>query len=357
MKKIMSTNEEHIEIELISRHLSGESNEQDKQHLKDWIEASENNRKLFEKYKAVWEKMDVVSSIATLDLEAEWKHQESLISQTTPGIDIPDGPSQSVEEPGKDFSSPKTGKNRPVIFMATRIAIAAVVVIALVFGGLYTSRNVGSHTMSTADNSLEIRLPDGSSVTLNSNSILVYPKKFKKDQRSISLEGEGFFEVTGNPEWPFVIETREVDIRVLGTSFNVNAYETNEEIEVIVKTGQVAVTRHGEVPKTIILKPGSKAVYNKSKENLSLSTTIDKNYLAWKTRNFVFEDQSLEEVAGALNKVYGSEIFIPSDSLKASKITKTFNEQSLDAILNVLAATLDIEVVEYNGRILLKESN
>ncbi len=353
----MNTNEEHIDIKLITRHLSGEANDQDKQQLKDWMEASENNRQLFEKYKAVWGKMDVVSSIATLDLEAEWNHQESLIEQASTTLDINDGSSRSAEDSGKDESSEPGERSRPVIFMATRIAVAAVVVIALVLGGLYTSRNVGSHTMTTAENSMEFILPDGSSVTLNSNSILVYPKKFKKDQRSVSLEGEGFFEVTGNPEWPFVIETREVDIRVLGTSFNVNAYETNEEIEVIVKTGQVAVTWHGEVPKTIILKPGSKAVYNKSKENLSLSTAIDKNYLAWKTRSFVFEDQSLEEVAGALNKVYGSEIFIPSDSLKISKITTTFHEQSLDAILNVLAATLDIEVVEYNGRILLKESN
>jgi len=79
--------------------------------------------------------------------------------------------------------------------------------------------------------------------------------------------------------------------------------------------------------------------------------------MAWKTRSFVFKDQSLDEVAAALNKVYGSEISISSDTLKAAKITTSFDDQPLEAILNVLAETLDLECVEYNGRILLKESN
>jgi len=246
---------------------------------------------------------------------------------------------------------------RSAMFMVSRLAVAATVVLMLVFGGLYTSRNIGNKTLSTVDFSEELILPDGSTVTLNSNSIITYPKKFKKDQRGINLEGEGFFEVIGNSDWPFVITTAEVSVKVLGTSFNVNAYETNEEIEVVVKTGQVAVTRHGEVPQTIVLKPGNKAVYNKISEDLSLSTKIDLNYMAWKTKRFVFEDQSLDEVAAALNKVYGSEITIPSDSLKAAKITTSFNDQPLEAILNVLTETLDLECVELNGRILLKESN
>jgi len=339
----MDKSGKHIDFELIARHLSGETNQEEKQHLNTWLEAVEENRSLFEEYRSLWEKMDRVSSIAGLDIDAEWKHLESCMEKTTTGHVIRKGKDQAI--------------TRPAMFMVSRLAVAATVVLMLVFGGLYTSRNIGNKTLSTVDFSEELILPDGSTVTLNRNSILTYPKKFKKDQRGISLEGEGFFEVIGNSDWPFVITTTEVSVKVLGTSFNVNAYETNEEIEVIVKTGKVAVTRHGEVPQTIVLKPGNKAVYNKTSEDLSLSTKIDQNYMAWKTRSFVFKDQSLDEVATALNKVYGSEISISSDSLKAAKITTSFNDQPLEAILNVLAETLDLECVEYNGRILLKESN
>ena len=160
-----------------------------------------------------------------------------------------------------------------------------------------------------------------------------------------------------DPDHPFVIHTREVDIRVLGTSFNVNAYSENEALEVIVSTGEVSVTRHGEVPRTIILKPGSMGVYKKSEETLEITRKIDRNYLAWKTRNFVFEDQTLLDVCRQLGKVYQTEIIIASDSLKDARITTTFKDQSLDAILNVLSATLDLDVRKSNGQIILSETN
>lgn len=335
----MNTSGKNTVFELIARYLSGEISPKEEQQLNVWLESGEENRKLFGEYKTIWEKMDRVSSVATLNLDAEWKSLESRMEESVPYIDI------------------REGKSRSMVFYASRIAVAAVVVMALTFGTIYLSSNVGYQTMATTDFSEEIILPDGSTVTLNSYSSLKYPRKFKEDQRGVSLEGEGFFEVNGDPDRPFVIATAEVDIRVLGTSFNVNAYNTNEEVEVIVKTGQVAVTRQGDVPKTIILKPGNKAVYNKTEDALSLSKKIDRNYLAWKTKSFIFTDQTLSDVTAALNKVYGSEIIIPTDSLKKARITTTFNEQSLEAILNVLSATLDLEVIKNNGQIMLTESN
>lgn len=335
----MDTKGKIIDFGLISRHLSGESSPQEEQQLNIWLDYGEENRKLFGEYKTLWEQMDKVGPIAALDLNAEWKSLESRMKESVPQLDI------------------REEKRPSMVFLAGRIAVAAVVVMALTFGGFYFSRNVGYRTLATTGLSEMIILPDGSTVTLNSYSSLEYPKKFDKYQRDIKLEGEGFFEVNGNPAWPFVISTAEVEIKVLGTSFNVNAYNSNKEIEVIVKTGQVAVTRHGEIPKTVILKSGNKAVYNKIEEDLSFSTRIDRNYLAWKTKSFIFEDQTLSDVTSALNKVYGSKIIIPSDSLQEARITSTFNDQSLEAILNVLSATLDLKVIENNGRILLTESN
>lgn len=325
----MNTRGKNTVFELITRYLSGEISPDEEQQLNAWLESGEENRKLFGEYKTIWEKMNRVGSVATINLDAEWNRLESRMK----------------------------GKSRSMTFYASRIAVAAMLVMALTFGTLYLSNNVGYRTLATTDFSEEIILPDGSTVTLNNYSSLKYPRKFKEDQRRISLEGEGFFEVNRDPARPFVIKTAEVDIRVLGTSFNVNAYNTNEEVEVIVKTGQVAVTRQGDVPKTIILKPGNKAVYNKKEDTLSLSKKIDRNYLAWKTKNFIFTDQTLSDVTAALNKVYGSEIVIPTDSLKEARITTTFNEQSLEAILNVLSATLDLEVIKNNGQILLTGSN
>ena len=235
--------------------------------------------------------------------------------------------------------------------------MAAMLAVVLTFTGIYTVNRFGYRTMATMDQPEDLVLPDGSEVTLNHFSSLKYPRKFSGEIRSVKLEGEGFFEVESDPDNPFLINTRDVDIRVLGTSFNVNAYSENATVEVIVKTGEVAVTRHGEVPRTIILKPGNKGVYKKTEETLEITQEIDRNYLAWKTKSFVFEDQTLLDVSKQLSKVYHAKIIIDSDSLKDARITTTFNDQSLDAILNVLSATLDLDVRKSNGQIILSETN
>jgi transmembrane sensor len=292
-----------------------------------------------EQYGVVWENLGRIESVAGIDLDEEWQVLESRMAGTEKLV--------TMEPHRKRWTG----------FYPGRIAVAAMLAVILTFSGIYLARRTGYRTLATMDQAEELLLPDGSTVTLNHSSTLKYPRKFSGDLRNIELEGEGFFEVESDPDHPFVIRTREVDIRVLGTSFNVNAYRENEAVEVTVSTGEVSVTRHGEVPRTIILKPGSRGVYKKSGDTLEITGEIDRNYLAWKTRNFIFEDQTLLDVSRQLGKVYQTEIIIASDSLKDARITTTFKDQSLDAILNVLSATLDLDVRKSNGQIILSETN
>jgi len=335
----MEKKNENIDIELITRHLSGESSVSEEKEFKRWLAENPKNIKLLDQYTTVWEKLGRVESVAGIDLDAEWNVLESRMAESEKVVSL------------------HAGRKRSASFYITRIAVAAMLAVVLTFTGIYTVNRFGYRTMATMNQPEELVLPDGSEVTLNHFSSLKYPRKFSGEIRSVKLEGEGFFEVESDPDNPFVINTRDVDIRVLGTSFNVNAYSENAAVEVIVKTGEVAVTRHGEVPRTIILKPGNKGVYKKTEETLEITQEIDRNYLAWKTKSFVFEDQTLLDVSQQLNKVYQAEIIIDSDSLKDARITTTFNDQSLDAILNVLSATLDLDVRKSNGQIILSETN
>ena len=143
----------------------------------------------------------------------------------------------------------------------------------------------------------------------------------------------------------------------MGTSFNVNAYNDNDKIEVVVNTGQVAVTKEGELTERLILKPGNRGIFNKSDQSLKLIVNEDPNFLSWKTREFVFNDKSLEEIILTINKAYNSKITVPDDSLIEKRITVSFSNQSLDAILNVLSATLDLNIRENNGEIVLTEKD
>lgn len=335
----MGKKEKNIDIELITRHLSAESSASEEQELKRWLAADPENIKLLDQYRSVWEKLDRVASVAGIDLDAEWHALESRMAAADKVITL------------------EAGRKRTSSFYTGRFAMAVMLAVILTFSGIYVVNRFGYKTLSTTEKTEALLLPDGSTVTLNHYSSLRYPRRFSMKIRHIELVGEAFFEVESDPDHPFVINTGEVDIRVLGTSFNVNAYRENTAVEVIVQTGEVAVTRHGEVPRTITLKPGNKGVYEKTGETLEISHDIDKNYLAWKTRSFVFEDQTLSDVSELLGKVYQAEIIIASDSLKDARITTTFNDQSLDAILNVLSATLDLEVRRNNGQIILSETN
>jgi ferric-dicitrate binding protein FerR (iron transport regulator) len=335
----MEKKDNKIDIELITRHLSGEVSASENKELKRWLAENPENSKLLDQYTLVWKKLGRVESVAGIDLDAEWNVLESRMAEAEKVVSL------------------QPGRIRSAGFYITRIAVAAMLAVVLTFTGIYTVNRFGYKTLATMNQPEELVLPDGSTVTLNHFSSLKYPRKFSGETRSVELEGEGFFEVESNPDNPFVINTRDVDIKVLGTSFNVNAYRGNTTVEVIVKTGEVSVTRHGEVPRTIILKPGSKGIYKKTEETLEITKEINRNYLAWKTKSFVFEDQTLLDVSRQLYKVYRAEIIIDSDSLKDARITTTFNDQSLDAILNVLSATLDLDVRKSNGQIILSETN
>ncbi len=335
----MEKKDKNIDIDLIARHLSGESSATEEEELKRWLAVDPENTRLLDQYSSVWEKLGRIKSVAGIDLDAEWHVLESRMDEIEKVVTL------------------QPGRKRSASYYIGRIAVAAMLAVILTFTGIYTVNRLGYKTLATMDQTEELMLPDGSTVTLNHFSSLKYPRRFSGEIRSIELEGEGFFEVERDPDRPFVINTRDVDIKVLGTSFNVNAYSENAAVEVIVKTGEVAVTKHGEIPETIILKPGNKGVYKKTEETLEITQKIDKNYLAWKTKSFVFEDQTLLDVSEQLSKVYQAEIIIDSDSLKDARITTTFNDQSLDAILNVLSATLDLDVRKSNGQIILSETN
>ena len=331
----MDKKNQHIDFELIARYLSLEASEDENSRFEHWLDAKSANREVFQEYKILWDQVGKVESIAGLDLDAEW---ESLVAK----IDDMDAPTVI------------SMKKRSAL-LVSRIAVAAILVLALSFGGIFISRRTGYHAFLTENNTETIILPDVSKVTLNAYSNVQYKKHFRKDLRKISLEGEAFFEVEKDASRPFVILVDGVEVKVLGTSFNVKAYKDNSEIEVIVSTGQVALTRPGETPESIILKPGNKGIFSRSDQSLTISRDIDRNYLAWKTRSLVFEDQSLIEVVQILNRVYNSRITVTSDSLKNARITSSFNNQTLDAILNVLAATLDFDVEKSNGQILINE--
>lgn len=202
-----------------------------------------------------------------------------------------------------------------------------------------------------------ITLPDGTLVSINSNTRLEYPKRFGKNTREVTIEGEAFFEVSPNKDKPFIIHAGDAQIKVLGTSFNVSAYPNEKLMEVIVKTGKVqvlnTVTADNQLNE-LILNPGEKGTMVYLSNALLKTTNENPNFIAWKTHVLIFRATSLGEVISNLEKVYKVEILLEDPALSDLLLTAHFNDNSLDFILKVIETTFQMETLQVNGQYLLK---
>lgn len=250
-------------------------------------------------------------------------------------------------------------------FVKRMIRVAAVIAIALLIGSVVflmshnkLTKLKQSELVVASFGLSQIELSDGSLVTLNQDSKINYPNKFGEHSREISIEGEAFFEITANPQKPFIIHAGEATIKVLGTSFTVNAYPENDLIEVIVESGKVKFSKKRDNEKTdmaMILDPGEKGIYVTTSNKLTKCMNNDPNFLAWKTHELIFLETSLAEVIKQLNKVYRVKIRTTTPELENLLLNAHFKDESLDFILEIISSTHGLEVKEKDGYYLLKE--
>lgn len=185
-----------------------------------------------------------------------------------------------------------------------------------------------------------LNLPDGTRVWLNENTEIEYPKEFKGKERTITLRGEAFFEVKRDPSHPFVISSGPIKTTVLGTSFNVKAYD-NHEPEVNVRTGKVKVETNEN---TVFLLRGDKAVYGATTLMVSKqkTTVLEPE---WKKVLMYVDDLTLEQVIDKLKTDHQFEVTYLDESLRNLKMQGTLDtRQGFYEMLQTIAFALDIKI-------------
>ena len=150
-------------------------------------------------------------------------------------------------------------------------------------------------------------LADGTRVHLNSGSSLEFPSRFARERRTVRISGEAYFEVAGNAEWPFVVETGEMGVRVLGTEFNVKSYADEPGVQTTLVEGSVAILRGGKAVRT--LEPGEQSYYEKGAGSVTVERVDTEVFTAWKDGIFYFKDMPLEEILRTLARWYDVEVF------------------------------------------------
>lgn len=158
----------------------------------------------------------------------------------------------------------------------------------------------------------QVSLPDGTLVRLNANSSLTYQQNFGQNNRKVKLSGEGYFEVKKNTEKKFIVNTGYIDVTVLGTKFNLYAYEDKDIIEMALVEGHVNVSTSKPPYQTICVKPNEKVTYNKYDNKLNIEKTTTKIETAWLNKELVFREEKLENVFQCLSRKFRVKFSIDS---------------------------------------------
>lgn len=243
-----------------------------------------------------------------------------------------------------------SNRERKGISLKRIITIAASVVVLIGIASLFLLDNNDSITY--INNTLAVKtvtLPDGSVVSLNTQSEISFDNSFGDKSRDISLLGEAFFEVAKDISKPFVVKSGSAFVKVLGTSFNVNA--KGAVVKVVVKTGRVEVSNKTQFEHVVLL-PGDEAIFIDDSK-IHKQTNSNYNYLSWLDKKLVFKSLPLSIVVNDLMKTYNCNIVLSDTSISNYKITSTFNNVPLNDVLQSIALTFNLSIENRDNKYIL----
>lgn len=318
--------------ELIEKYFDGNITDAEIKKLSDWIK---NDRHLQNWWEEEFSKSDAgINPVLRDKLFARIKEQTQGKEETQ----------------GKE--NPRTIRMNP-----WKWAAAIVLPICIAFFTYYlvdSSQTVGAPFIVKADkgDKATIELPDGTNVVLNSASQLSYLNNFGENGRRVQLNGEAYFKVAHDEKCAFIVQVGDLKVKVLGTSFNVSAYEDAKDVTVVLLEGKVGVyaqkTSH-------IMKPGDKIEYNKATHKITATQVHPSDYIEWTKGNIYFEKESLENIMKTLSRIYDVEIRFDSNKLPNEYFTGTIPGGGIQNALNILMLTSPFYYEMDGSVIVLKE--
>lgn len=312
------------------KHLLGETSPEEDLAVKRWQEEDASHHDYYRQLQQIWESSKAIAAESAVDENEAWENFQQRIAK------------------GKENAT-IIKKNR---FSWMKVAASVVLLIGISFVTylIVNKKTAVKELIAKTDQNVLIdTLSDGSVVTLNKKSSIAYPNKFNRNTREITLKGEAFFNVAPDKKKPFIITVNDVQVTVVGTSFNVK--NENGKTEVIVETGVVRITKNG---KTTELGAGEKLVVADKDGAVVKEEVTDKLYDYYRSKEFVCDDTPLWKLVEVLNDAYNSNIVIAKKELSNLRINTTFNNESLDKVLEVIHLTFDINVIKSNGQIILQ---
>lgn len=307
---------------IINKYLNGEASESEVQEIFKWMNADPKNRDEFIQYKKIW-----------------------ALTATSPT-----NPNKAWNVFFKTLARPKE-KNLIVLrYWMVAAGILLIFSLGMMMQYLFSPYQRQQFSYQT-DTRIEVPLgqmssivlPDGTKVHLNSGTKLIYSGSFNAGERTVSMEGEAFFEVTKDAQHPFIIKTKSLDFKVYGTTFNIQAYPEDNEVDAALVEGSLGIIDPNGC-ELIRLVPGENASYRDEDKKVSVSQVPLEMYTSWKDGLVTFKNEKLKNIARTLERWYNVEIIIKKASLgEEVYMGSILKNKPIDQILEVFALTSSLK--------------
>jgi transmembrane sensor len=318
---------------LIAGCLSGSATEEQFSQLNHWVSSSMENQKHYQQMKNLWDLTQPeigYTGISTEKAVSIMQHRINRMSRRT-------------------------------FYLRFLQRAAAILFLPLLAGSFFFGKS-NRHAVRDYDRQMvynevsasfgtrsALTLSDGSRVWLNSGSKLKYPDRFDGKLREVFLTGEGYFEVKSEASSPFIVHTKNLNVKATGTSFNINASPLDKTNQVTLVTGKVIVCKNipGRKPVEIThMKPNQHLAFDTLSGSYNILEEDTYRYIAWKDGKLIFRNEPMEDVVRRIGYYYHVDLEVRDKKLKEYRYHATFEEESIYEILNLLKLTSPVDYME-----------
>lgn len=331
-------------LRLITKVISNEATESEIEDLLEWVDKDNVNKLFFEEFKEVWNTTAEFESGNDVENGIHYLRQRISFSEEKKYTPI----------------FPVNNRSKKMKWHYVKVA-ASILLIGVTAAFLYLNMNPAAVKYKTLvmpyGKKGSLHLSDGSTLEVNSGTKISFPEKFADDERLLKIEGEAFFEIAKDKNRPFIIEAGELEIQVLGTSFNLKSYKNDKILELGVKTGSVSISNKSSGDSTLsnifYLEPGELISINVL-DNTFKKQKVDIDLLtSWTKETLVFNDKNLSEVAIMLQRWYNIPVILENDLLNNCEFMGEYKNESLRNILEALKFSIGIEYLIKDNEVII----
>jgi transmembrane sensor len=337
----MKTNRDsQQQSETLARYLSGEMDAAELYAYEAEISVSEENKLMIEKMKKQWSAMEEIKNPGMPDTQKAWNRlhdrlqDENLI------------PAQLTKAKSRLI---------PNFVKAAALLLILLGVGAVIYMTVNRKQSIDLVQINTVNeaNTLVKTLADGSVIYIAQNSLFSFPQEFSSETRNVELKGEAFFDITPDAAKPFIIETDEVLIQVLGTAFNVKT-QNGSDFVLFVERGKVKVTLKSNPSASQLVQAGE--TITAAADKLVKSNYIPGNESVWYRQRMHFKDETLLNIINVLNRNFNTTFVLAEKDLGSQKMTVTFHNETAEMMTELICLTLNLKSQIVNGSVVLSEN-